>query len=330
VGGVARQEGRGVITYRTFRNGDPPAIRELWNLHAAQSRGCGWLASCDNLELLLFSKPYFEQAAIQLAFDNDRLVGLCVSGFGTDDRQSALDTTSGTICLLLVHEAFRRQGIGRELVRLGQKYLCDRGAANLYAGALHPVNPFGTGLFGGSETPGVLESDAGLLRFFEKLGYEMADTCFVFQLPLTDEIGRVEDPRLPLLRRKVRIFSEPMPNPQTWWNACITGPVMTYRYEMLESDRDEAIGNAIVWEMETFTWAWKVRAFGVTDFYIEPTYRRQGYAKLLLQSVLKHLQENKIGLVEVQTMERNAPAIGLYQGLGFAKADTGHLLKLPN
>jgi ribosomal protein S18 acetylase RimI-like enzyme len=317
-----------VITYRTFRNGDPPAIRELWNLQAGPSRGCGWLAGCDHLEQLIFSKPYFNRDCFQLAFSGKQLVGLCLAGFGGDERREGIDASSGAICLLLVHPEFRRQGIGAELLRRGQDFLRQGGAATQFVGAQHPLNPFGLGLYGGSDTPGVLESDAEVERFVRKRGYEPADTSLVYQLSLLDEIARLDDPRLPLLRRNVKIFSETFPLPKTWWHACTMGPTISYRYEMVDGQTDEQIASALVWEMETFGWAWKVRTFGITDFNVEFSRRRRGYGKLLLQSILKHLQENKIGLVEAQMMERNLPTRSLFELLGFQRVDIGRVYRL--
>ncbi len=117
-----------MTTYRTFRNNDPPKVLQLFNLQARLSRGFGYLTGCDVLEQLVFSKPYFDRAGLFLAFDDDRLVGLCHAGFGCDETNSRLDTSVGTICMLLVHPEYRRQGIGAALIAQGQAYLRERGA----------------------------------------------------------------------------------------------------------------------------------------------------------------------------------------------------------
>lgn len=312
--------------FRTFRNADPPLILELWNRCAA-TRGFGLLSGCDNLERLIFAKPYFDREGLILALEGDRLVGLCHAGFGCDDTNSKLDVTMGVICMLLVDPAFRKRGIGSELLKRGQNYLREHGSKTQYAGAIHPLNPFYLGLYGGSELPGVLESDPDASAFFLKRHYVVADSTLVFQRSLR-ELPNVEDTRVPLLRRSVKLLVEPWPKPRSWWQAATIDPMVTLRYELAERDRDVEIGHALVWEMETFGRAWGQPSVGIIDFEIQPERRRQGYGKLMMLTVLKHLQDQRITLVEVQTMERNVAATNLYENLGFTRIDTGHVYRL--
>jgi GNAT superfamily N-acetyltransferase len=316
-----------VISFREFRNGDPPAIRDLWNLHSLQSRGCGYLAGCDHLEHYLFSKPYFDRAGFHLAFDDDRLVGMALAGFGGDDRSNRVDKLAGVLSLMAVHPDHRRKGIGGELLRRTQQYLRAGGAGMLFAGGTHPLNPYGIGVYGGSDSPGILDSDPGLVNFLVKRGYKPIDSCQVLQLSLRTPLGRLADPRLPLLRRQVKIFSEPFPTPFSWWHNCTMGPTITYRYEMLDAETEEQIGSSLVWEMETFTRAWKSPVIGLSGISIDPERRRRGYGALLLHSVLKHLQDNRIALVEAQVMEQNLPARQLFAKLNFERVDVGRMYR---
>jgi ribosomal protein S18 acetylase RimI-like enzyme len=316
-----------LIRYRTFRNGDPPSILGLWN-RSAQTRGFGRLAGCDNLESLLFSKPFFDPAGLQLAFANDdHLVGLCHAGFGCDETQSRLDRSMGVVCMLLVDPEYRCQGIGSRLLEMGQSYLRAQGALVQYVGAIHPINPFYLGMYGGSEMPGILESDASAGEFVKRRGYVVADTCFVFQQVLS-ELGALSDNRIPLLRRQVKLMLEPWPKPLSWWHACTLGPVASLRYDLVDRDSEAFIGKAWVWEMESFGRNWGRPSIGITDLFVAENRRRQGFGKLLLHSIMKHLQEQRIALVEIQTMERNAAARGLYASLGFRQVDIGHVYRL--
>lgn len=107
------------------------------------------------------------------------------------------------------------------------------------------------------------------------------------------------------------------------------GPMVALGYDITERGSNAPIGRAWVWEMEAFSRRLGKPAVGLIDFVIEESRRRKGYGKLLLHSILKHLQSQKIGYVEVQTMERNEAARGLYEGLGFTHADTGHMYRKP-
>src|SRR5690606_20222928 len=118
--------------------------------------GFARLSGCDTLERYVFSKPYFDREGLILAEVDGKVVGMGHFGFGCDETFSHLDRTHGTACMLLVHHAYRRRGIGSKLLELGQAYLRERGTVYQYAGSLHPINPFYLGLYGGSESPGIL------------------------------------------------------------------------------------------------------------------------------------------------------------------------------
>lgn len=311
-----------MVAYRTFRNSDPPRILELWN-SSETARGFARLSGCDTLERYVFSKPYFDRAGLILAEDGGRIVGFGHFGFGCDESFSHVDPTHGTVCMLLVHQSHRRQGIGSKLLELGQAYLRDQGTMFQYAGALHPINPFYLGIYGGSESPGILESDAEMTAFVRHRGYEPIDTCWAFQRTLQD-LSTVDDKRVPLLRREVDILVEPWPTPPSWWHACTMGPMISLRYEMVERTTRVPIGHAWAWEMDAFGLRWRFPAVGITNFHIEESRRRHGFATLLLQGILKHLYDQRVGIVEIQTMESNSAARGLYQKFGFRHVDTGH------
>lgn len=311
--------------FRTFRNADPPLIADLWR-RSTDTRGFGKLAGSENLELALFSKLYFDPKGLILAFDGKTPIGMCHAGFGSDESQQHLDTSMGVVCMLMVDPHYRRRGIGSELFQRAREYLRGGGAQVIYAGALHPLNPFYLGLYGGSEMPGVLESDVPMTRFVFKHGFVPADTCLVFHL-LVEEMEQMPDARIPLLRRQVKLTVESWPSSLSWWQACTMGWAPTLRYDMLDRSTEEPIGSALVWEMETHGRAWRIPSVGVTHVHIAESRRRSGYGVLLLHSIIKHLQDQNIGLVEIQTMLRNAAARNLYGKLGFRQVDRGHVYR---
>ena len=316
-----------MIEYRTFRNADPPRILQLWN-RSAETRGFGRPNGCDSFETSVFSKPYFDPKGLLLAFDGDLLVGMCHVGFGCDEAQQGIDRSMGVLCVLLVDPDFRHRGIGSELLRCGQAYLRESGSGVQYAGGLHPLNPFYFGLYGGSEMPGILESDVEMTRFVGRHGYVDADCCLVYQM-LLDELSPLSDLRTPLLRRQVELTVDGnMPPMLSRWQACTMGPLTILRYEMVDRATREPIGSALAWEMDSFGRAWRLPSAGLTNVEIVESRRRQGYGRLLLHSILKHLQAQRIGLIEVQTMQRNNAACGLYETLGFAQVDRGHVYRL--
>ncbi len=310
-----------MIEYRTFQNEDPPKILDVWNA-CRGPRGIGTPRGCDALEQLLFSKPYFDRAGFFIAEEFRRVVGFSHAGFCASDDKSQLDRSLGAVYMTAVRPEYRRRGIGRNLVQLGQSYLAERGTQLQYLGGMFPLNAFYLGLYGGSELPGLLASDTSAQAFARSLGYEPCDECLVYHRRL-DELPRTSDSRIVLLKRMVEVQAEPWPTPKTWWDACVLGNMPSLRYEMLEKESQQPIGQAWVWEMEAFGISWKMPTVGIVDFSIEPAFRRRGYAKLLLLTMLKHLRDQQIELVELQTMQRNEAARALYEGVGFQVVDRG-------
>jgi ribosomal protein S18 acetylase RimI-like enzyme len=47
----------------------------------------------------------------------------------------------------------------------------------------------------------------------------------------------------------------------------------------------------------------------------------------MLTQMLRHLQDQYFGVVEIQTMQGNDAARGLYQSLGFEQVDQGHIYR---
>src|SRR5262249_32184589 len=206
---------------RSFRNTDPPALADAWN-EAFTGRGEIRLRHSSPFENYVFSKPYFDPAGLFLALDDHTVVGFGHAGFGPNTNQSAPSPTEGVICAIGVRPAYRRKGIGSELLRRLEDYLLQKGARTLYAGPMAPFNPFYFGLYGGSETSGFLESDYEAQAFFVHHKYEVFLTRLVFQrllsLPLT-----LADSRFAALRKRYDVRIAPQTGPKTWWQEATLG-----------------------------------------------------------------------------------------------------------
>jgi len=320
-----------VPSYRPFRNDDPPALRDLWNAAALENPRCAVVRGCDLLENYLFSKPFFEPSALTIAEEDQQVVGFSLAGFGYDAGADAIDRTHGAICLLFVHPDYRRRGIGAELVRLGEEYLRAGGAKNISAGPYFPLDAFGIGIYGGPRTPGILEDDATTIKFFKELGYTPTKTAEIYRLRLDVDFDRANDPRLPLLKRTVKIYSESFPAMDDWWAANTIGLTFCYRFDLEDGEAPaNAVGTALVWEMEGFAREPDSRAFGIYDLFIDPSFRRKGYAKLFLLSILRHLRDNRIHYVEAQIDDGNNAARNLLIQFGFEQVAAGRMFQAPS
>jgi ribosomal protein S18 acetylase RimI-like enzyme len=311
-----------VIHYRTFRNTDPPGLVEVWNA-AFAGRGAVRLHGCTWTEFFLFSKPYFDPQGLILAEADRQIVGFAWTGFGPNGTQSALATESGIICLLGVAPPYRRQGIGSELLGRAETYLRSRGSQKLFAGPRYPLNPYTFGLYGGSNSPGFLDSDPLARPFFEQRGYAIQSSCLIFRNSFQRALT-VADGRFAAHRLRYQVFTGPMQR-ATWWQECILGPVELYEYRLQDKLTNRAIARVFLWEMETYVPSRNEHAVGITDIVVADEMRRQGLAKFLMVQTLRYLQDQFYNAVELQVPADNAAGINLIRGLGFEQVDAGHV-----
>jgi ribosomal protein S18 acetylase RimI-like enzyme len=295
----------------------------IWN-ESFTGRGGVRLRHSSPLENYVFNKPYFDPAGLVVAHEDDQFVGFVHAGFGPGADHSALRSADGVICLIGVRPAYRRRGIGSELLRRAESYLSAAGATSLYAGPMAPLTPFYFGLYGGSEMPGFLVSDAEMGPFLEHRGYQICRTARVFQRFLNQPLN-VTDARFPFFRRRFEVRIAPRTGPTSWWEECVLGPIEIVDFRLEDKNTSRVVGRTSVWEMDGFSWRWNQPAVGILGTEIEESFRRQGLGKYVVSQMLRYLQEQFFGVAEVHASEDNEPAIKLYENLGFECVDTGHL-----
>ena len=310
-----------LVQYRNFRNDDPPGLVDIWN-SAFTQRGAVIMRHSSPLERAAFSKPYFDSAGLILAVEDGLRVGFAHAGFGANSAETAIAWTTGVICAIGVLPSHQRRGIGSELLHRAEAYLRERGARTLHAGPMHPVNPFYFGLYGGSDQPGFLASDAAAGPFLERRGYRERRGRLVFQRKLDVPLS-VVDGRFPGLRRRYRMEASPWVRAGTWWAECVLGAVEPIEFRLLDALTEQPVARAKVWEMEGFSWRWGVPSVGILDLLVDESLRRQGLAKLLLVNILQYLQDQYFGLIEIQAGADNLAAVSLYKSLGFEQVDVG-------
>lgn len=309
-----------MITYRSFRNWDPPSLVALWNA-SISSRGAAQAIEIADLDRLVFSKPYFDPRGITIAEDDGHAVGFIHAGFGAND-EGRLSRDFGVIAMLVVSPTHRRRGIARELVRRAEQYLRSGGSTVVYAGSMHPLDPFYLGLYGGSELPGILKSDVAAHALFISMGYKPVDECLVMQLPLDRSLALIQ-PRCRAWSRRVDFVVTAEPSLPNWWSACKFSSLDHSAFELRLRDGGTAVARARAWEMYPLQRTWNSEAVGIIDVQVETEYRGQGLGTYLMAQVLKHYRDNGLTLAEIQTMARNQAACRLYQRLGFQEVDRG-------
>ena len=167
-----------MISYHPFRNQDPPAITAIWRTQAGQP-GYAQPVSVDLFEQLVFAKLYFDYDGLFIAEDDGRPVGFAHAAFGPNDQQNEVSAELGVTSLILVRPDCNAPGLVAGLLERCEAYLRRRGAKVLYGGGIQPLNPFYLGLYGGSELPGVLDTDNVARDVYQTHGYTEIDQTVV-------------------------------------------------------------------------------------------------------------------------------------------------------
>lgn len=310
---------------RPFRNSDPPALAQVWQSQSPQ-RGLAQPISASVLELCVFSKQQFDPQGLLVALRDGKVVGFAHAGFGADERGEAPDTSLGTTHLLMIRAGEEDDSLADDLIARSEDYQKSRGATVHYAGGIRPLDAFYLGLYGGSELPGVLESDTPQLRHFSRNHYEVASKIVVLQRELVRfRFGGPRETRQ--IKRDTSIEQTYLPPARHWWEACVTGSQDRMRFALRERSTGAEIAHVIFWDIEPLATAWGIPTVGMTDLWVDPSHRRRKAATHLLHESLRLVQRRGAAMVEAQAMAENNAALALYESIGFTAIDTGHVLR---
>lgn len=307
-----------MITYRPFRNTDPPLLVELWNASLAGQRAVP-VRSATLLEYFVFAKPYFEREGMHLALDGGAPVGFALTGPARDEP------AAGVISAVAVLPSYRRRGIGSQLLQLAEGHLRRRGASVALGGGMAPDDPFLFGLYGGCSSPGVLAGDQGGRALLERCGYTLARTCAILQRSLT-RLQMPADGRFPGIRNRYDIIAAPQRNAGRW-RECVLGPVEAVEYRLQDKATNASPARMLLWDMDTFCLHWGQSCVGLIEFVVDEAERRKGLAKYLMGNVLRHLRERSFHVFEAQADPSSPAAMAIMGQFEFQQVETGHILR---
>jgi len=309
-----------LIEYRPFRNGDPPALVDIWRSTDPHALAQGMNISL--LEDLVLGKPYFDREGLLVACENGTPVGFGHAGFGPSPDRRGLACEIGVICLIVVLPSHRRHGIGRELSARLEEYLRRHGSQTIYAGGVRPLDPFYSGLYGGVVAPGLLESDAAARRLFEGRGFGIVDHL----RRLRCELGTFRptvDRRQMQARRSYQVASIIDPPPADWWEACTYGDFHRIRCELGPRGGGSTVASMTLWSADSIAWRPGERTLGLVDVHVSEAHRRQGLATFLVGEALRQVQQHGFTAVEAQILERDEGSNTLLKKLGFVEIGRG-------
>jgi ribosomal protein S18 acetylase RimI-like enzyme len=273
-------------------------------------------------EQLIYSRPYFDPAGLIVALFNDIPVGFVHAGFGANDDETAISYDIGTTYQLAIRSDHRDGPLARELLERSEAYLRARGAKVIYAGGIRPLNGFYLGLYGGSELPGILVSDALFHAACQQSGYREIDRVQILQLDVTGFRPPITRNQRQL-RREIVCQEIPSPPIRSWWEACTTGAFERIRFLLTRPNSSDPLAEVWFWDIEPLSTGWGRPTAGMFDLYVPSEHRRKGLATFLLSEAFERLRNRGILLIEAQTMQQNEPAIATYKRLGFTQIDEG-------
>lgn len=313
-----------MIRYRAFRNTDPPALAALWN----RQRGRAWLQPLTTalLEKAVFSKLHFDRHGLIVAEDNGCPVGFVHACFGGVPDGSGISTETGAINVVLAAAHDQREQIAHRLLECGEAHLTGRGARTLLAGCVWPAHGFYLGLYGGTDSPGVLESDAASLALFRSAGYTDMEKHLILQRPRAVFRPAVDRQQIQI-RRQYCVESDVDPPSASWWEACTLGQLDRVRHRLLARDVSEPCGSVMGWMRERAYGELGTPAVSLMDLQIRPERRGQGLGTFLVGEALRAMLGSGASLVEVQVAENNQAALALFRKLGFRQVDRGWVLR---
>ena len=316
--------------FRPFRNGDPPALAELWNRGLPEHEVARPL-SAHEFDAQVAGKLHFEAEGLIVA-ERDapgrRLRPRGVrAGRPVRARSHRLNHALGTVAMLVVEPGPDDPELERGLIAEAERYLRRRGATVLYAGGQFPLNPFYWGSYGGSEFAGILSAHVAFRRAVVASGYEPVSTTELLEADLSAPEPR--DPRAPLIRRQARVEVVEDAMPAHWWEALAIGGFRPTSFRLLARADDLELARATTWDMSGWGLDDAAARIGLIGLEVHPEHRRKGFGRHLVGEVLRHAREQMIASVAVQTRSTNLPALSLYESLGFAPAETATLYRLP-
>jgi ribosomal protein S18 acetylase RimI-like enzyme len=311
-----------VYHFRAFLNTDPPHLASIWRSQPPQ-RGILQPVSAPLLEYGVFSKMNFDREGLIVATRDDVPYGFVHAGFGPSEDGNSLDTSLGTTHVLMVQNDGQAGdgSLADELLGRSEEYLRGRGARVIYAGGINPMNSFYLGLYGGSEIPGVLQTDVVLQNAALHRGYREIDRVRILQC----DLARIRPPvsrELRAIKRTTQLVEKVDPPPKTWWEACVWGSLQRDVFSLVDRSHN-VVATASFWDMQPLSACWGMCTAGLFDLHVDPAFRRRGYASYLIGEAIRVLRRRGVATIEAQTMGANEAAYAFYNKLGFTQIDHG-------
>lgn len=314
-----------MLTYRTFSNFDPPRLAALWQ-SLADRPGLAQPVSPDLLEQLLFAKLYFDPKGLMLAFDESELVGFAHAGFGPSPDRKWIATDTGVICAVVVKPGAAEREVANGLIERCEEYLRARGAKTIQGGGLSPVDPFYVGLYGGSELPGILDSDVVVRDVFAARGYQETDRTVLMHCELRGFESTVDRRQMQARRQMLVEVAADAPTHSSW-EASVIGEFDLTRFDLVPRVGGPPVATVVFRAIEAAGHASVTRSVGLLGIAVAESHRRRGLAIFVLCEAFRQFLRDGVISVETQTKQNDKVSLDMFHRLGFQEVGHGGVWK---
>ncbi len=207
-----------------------------------------------------------------------------------------------------------------------EQYLRRHGARECCGGGFQPLHPFYIGLYGGSDLPGVLDSDTITRSVMAARGYHEVERTLLLSRNLDGFESQVDRQQMQI-RRQMQVEVTADAPTRSRWEAFTVGGFDLTRFDLVIRGQSQAVATALFRSMEPSGTTGVGRAAGLIELSIAETQRRRGLATFLLNEAFRQFLRQGIVRVEVQTGEANTAAIGVFLKLGLQPTGRGGVWK---
>lgn len=310
-----------MITYRPFRNSDPPGLVALWH-QGGLGRGAALGFTTDAFERFVFSQPYFDPQGLIIALDNEKIIGSVHAGFAPNEEQFGLDYSKGVVCSLNVLGDYRGTGTGTELLKRAEEYLFSKGAKEIIAGPSPDLAPFYVGLYGGTSPAGFLVSEPMAAKFLTSHGYTPTTRTLIFQRDLNSSREPINF-RISSIRRKMNLTLSDRQDEENWWWITRHGRLDTLRFGLEPKQGGPEVASLTIVGLDLYINSWQERSVGMIDLKLMPGETDQIYRQVLMSMVCQRLKEELITKIEIQCNAEDSELVHMILGTGFQQIDEG-------
>lgn len=285
-----------MITVRTFRNSDSPALVRLWNSLPPHVLRFAPVTS-RVLDDTILASLQFDPSGLHIAVDDGVVVGFAHGSFGPTPDGSRPSREVGAISALVARAG--RADVVTALLEAVTQYLRSQGARTLVAGGIDPIDPFYLGLDGGCRSGGILTSDMLLVAAYLAAGFQVTSRWTVWQRNLSNFRLPVDRTQMQL-RQNCRIERVASSEPATWWEASTMGRHHVTRYAAKGRSLAGRTAQVAYWDLSPLADAWGERAAGLLDLQCDERAWHDGLCTFLLAGSLRLQVEEGASVAQMQ------------------------------